>query len=101
MPQVSGAAVLARASGVKVVFIRGKCFVRRVVRKRSSPRCSRFFLCKVSTLLSAYSLIISGEIRYGLPLNLPRSFVFKRYNEKQPGRQVTVPNKLSNAFASA
>ena len=41
---VSGAAVRAYASGTNLYDIAGKCFVMSVVRYRSSPRASRFFL---------------------------------------------------------
>lgn len=66
----------------------------RVVRKRSSPRENKFFLWSVSTFGSEYSSMIRLEMMTGRPLSAVRM----RYREKHPGRQVTEPNKLSNAL---
>ena len=51
--QLSGAAVVHCASRTNVVLYEGKCLSTRVVRYRSSPRCSRFLVCSVSTRFSA------------------------------------------------
>ena len=75
---VSGAAVLAYASGINLYDMVGKYLVISVVRNRSSPRDKRFFLCKVSTTQSLYSWITASEMRRGLPLSAVR----KRYMEK-------------------
>ncbi len=86
--------VRAIASAQNLVLNVGKCFIKSVVKKRSSPSENRFFLCNVSMLGSAYSSIIRLEMMIGRPLSAVRI----RYNEKQPGKQVTDPNRLSKAF---
>ena len=86
--------VCAIASGVNLVRNVGKCLSRSVVKKRSSPRDSRFFLCSVSTFGSEYSSMMRFEMMTGRPLSAVRIL----YMEKQPGRQVTEPKRLSNAF---
>ena len=91
----SGAIVLAIASGVNFILNVGKCFIMSVVRNRSSPKENKFFLCKVSTWPSEYSSMMRFEMMMGRPLSAVRI----RYSEKQPGRQVTEPNKLSKALA--
>lgn len=92
--QDSGATVLARASGTNLVLNVGKCFNIKVVKKRSSPREKRFFLCNVSRLPSEYSSMMRFDMMIGRPLSAVRI----RYKLKQPGKQVTEPNKLSNAL---
>jgi hypothetical protein len=68
----SGAMVCASASGVNLVLNVGKCFSNSVVRKRSSPKENKFFLCKVSTLGSTYSPMIRFEMMMGRPLSAVR-----------------------------
>lgn len=92
--QDSGAMVWATADPRNFVRNVGKCFSRSVVKKRSSPRENKFFLCSVSTLGSAYSSMTRFEMMTGRPLSAVRM----RYIEKQPGKHETEPNKLSNAF---
>lgn len=91
----SGAMVCEIASGLNFVLYVGKCFIMSVVRYRSSPSDNKFFLCKVSTLGSEYSSMMRFEMMIGRPLSAVRI----RYKLKHPGRQVTEPNKLSNALA--
>ena len=47
-----GATVMACASWMNLVLYVGKCLRMSVVRYRSSPSASRFFLCSVSRLPS-------------------------------------------------
>lgn len=49
---VSGTTVLHTADGWNIIFRFGKVLSMSVVRYRSSPRSSRFFLCRVSTTFS-------------------------------------------------
>lgn len=92
--QDTGAMVRAIASGVNLVLKLGKCFINSVVGNRSSPRENKFFLCRVSTLSSAYSSITRLEMMSGRPLSLVRM----RYRVKQPGRHETEPKRLSKAL---
>lgn len=70
--QDSGATVCAVASGMNLVLNVGKCFMSRVVRKRSSPSENKFFLWRVSTIGSAYSSMIRFDMIIGRPLSAVR-----------------------------
>lgn len=90
---VCGTIVQHDASGMKVRLLSGKCFRRRVVNIRSSPRWYRFFSCSVSMSLRLYSYRTGSPGSRGVP-----SSAMMRYMVKQPGRQVTQPNAASKAF---
>ena len=88
---VSGAAVIAYASGMNLYDMNGKCFVINVVRYLSSPSESRFFLCRVSTSQSLYSVITLSEMIKGRPLSAVRS----RYMQKLP-MSVQLPREFED-----
>ena len=68
----------ARASGTNLKDMCGKCFVIKVVKYRSSPKDSKFFVCSVSTSQIAYSWMTLSAMISGLPLSAVR----RRYMQK-------------------
>ena len=96
---VSGTTVRHRACGRNIILRLGNVRIRHVVKKRSSPRSSKFFSCRVDTSLWLYSFTISGFVIRGIQSSPDALRALRRNMEKQPGRQDTPPKTDSNAFA--
>ena len=90
--------VLQAALGTNTVLRLGKVFNNNEDKNLSSPNNNKFFLCKVSVMLSEYLSTISGFARIGTQKPSLPFGVYILYIEKQPRKQVTDPNTDSKAL---